>query len=124
YDDDLRREYEKVERHLGDRSIERLALRGTPLQSLPERYRAFLEEFERAYHAPERIASEKRGLLEQTQAAALRTGASPTELARQLGLDRANVSAYLAHGEIGRLTVEDAGRMLRVLQSSDAASRL
>ena len=113
YDPDLRREYEAVERHLGQRSIERLALRGTPLQSLPERYRAFLEEFERAYHRPEHIAAEKRVLLDQTRAAVLRSGASPTELARQLNLDRANVSAYLAHGEIGRLTLEDAKRLLR-----------
>lgn len=111
YDDALRAEYKAVEGHLGQRPIERLALRDTPMYSLPDAYRGILEEYKRAYHAPERIASEKQTLREQAHDAVLRSGASPAELARALGLDRANLNAYLTRGEIHRLTLADAKRL-------------
>ena len=111
YDDALRTEFESIERHLGNRSIERLALRGTPMRSLPDAYRNLLEDYARAYYTPEFIAAEKREMLEQTKAAVLRSGASPTELARMLGVDRGNLNAYLTRNEIGRLTLEDAKRL-------------
>ena len=112
YDDALRSEFESVERHLGDRSIEKLALRGTPMRSLPDEYRAFLDDYALAYHTPERIAAEKRSLLETVRATMLRTGVSPTELARTLGIDRGNLNAFLTRDEIGRITLEDAQRLV------------
>ena len=111
YDEEARRELAAVEQRLGDRSIERLALRGTPMRSLPPVYCDFLIEFEQAYHMPERVDAEKRELLEQAREAMLRTGASPTELARQLGVDRANLNAFLVRGETHRVSLDVARRL-------------
>ena len=108
YDDELRAEYATVEQRLGNRSVERLALRGTPMMSLPQSYRTFLERFEAAYHTPERIADEKQQLWEQTRQAMLRSGLLAAELARALNLDAANLNAYLTRGETHRFTLETA----------------
>ena len=111
YDEEARGELAAVEQRLGDRSIERLALRGTPMRSLPPVYCEFLIEFEQAYHTPERVDAEKRELLEQAREAMLRTGASPTELARQLDVDRANLNAFLVRGETHRVSLDVARRL-------------
>lgn len=111
YDENLRNEYNKVEKHLGDRSVERLALRGTPMMSLPEPYREIMAAYEEAYYTPERIAEEKRALHEKAQEAVLRSGISTTELAKELGVDRANLSAYLTNGETHRLSTEAVERL-------------
>ena len=103
--------YTKVEKHLGDRSIERLALRGTPMMSLPPQYRDLMARFEEAYYTPERIAEEKRELHQKVLDAVQRSGASTAEIARELGIDRANLSAYLAKGETHRLSTEAIERL-------------
>ena len=111
YDDSARTELISVEQRLGARRIEQLALRGTPMRSLPPDYCDFLIGFEEAYHTPERVDAEKRQLLEQARANLLRTGSSPTELARDLGVDRANLNAYLVRGETQRVTLDVARRL-------------
>lgn len=108
YDEELAEEYRAVEQRFGSRSIERLALRGTPMMSLPEPYRAFLEAYDRAYHTPERIAAEKVTVWEATRDALLRSGVSPAEIARALEIDPGNLSAYLTHGETHRFTLATA----------------
>ena len=110
YDEDMKRELVAVEAKLGARSIERLALRGTPMRSLPDPYCDFLIEFEQAYHTPERVAAEKRTLLEQARDIILRSGTSPAELARSLGIDRANLNAYL-RGETHRVNLDVARKL-------------
>ena len=111
HDEALAAEFAKVERHLGDRSVERLALRGTPMMSLPPQYRDIMASFEEAYYKPERIAAEKRELCEKAQLALRESGASATEIAQELGIDRANLSAFLANGETHRLNLEDARKL-------------
>ena len=111
-DTELRNEYNKVEKHLGDRSVERLALRGTPMMSLPEPYRVLMARFEEAYYTPERVAKEKRELHQRALEAVRRSGASTSEIARELGIDRANLSAYLANGETHRLSTEAIERLV------------
>ena len=108
YDEELMAEYRAVEQRLGGRSVERLAFRGTPMMTLPDEYRAIMSRFVDAYHAPELIAEEKRTLWESTRRAVLMSGTSPAELARELGLDPANLSAYLARADVGRFTLATA----------------
>ena len=108
YDEDLAQEFIAVERHIGIRSIERLALRGTPMHTLPEEYRVFFVRYDEAYHAPEIIANEKKELWESTKKGVLEAGISPAEIAHALNLDQPNLSAYLAHGDIGRFKLETA----------------
>ena len=108
YDEDTEREYRMVEQRLGGRSVERLALRGTPMMSLPKPYRDFMTSFAEAYYAPERIEEEKRALWEAARESMLVSGSSPAEIARALGLDSSNLSAYLANGDTGRFTLDTA----------------
>ena len=111
YDETILEEYQTVEARFGQRSIERLALRGTPMMSLPQQYRDILERYEYAYHTPENIAAEKRELWETTKQSVLVSGISPAELANALELDQSNLSAYLAHGDIGRFTLATVRRI-------------
>ena len=106
YDEELAGEYDAVEQRLGMRSVERLALRGTPMMSLPEPYRELLARFAEAYHTPENITAEKQALWEQTHAALLVSGQTPSEIAQALDLDPANTSAYLSSGDTARFTLE------------------
>jgi len=114
HDDDLRHEYETVEKHLGQRSIEKLALRGTPMYTLPDAYRTLLADYERAYHAPELLAEEKGALRDRARAGILKSGTSPAALARALEVDPGNLNAFLARGETHRLTLETARRLVEI----------
>lgn len=116
YEQDLLDEYKSIEERIGHRSIERLALRGTPLRSLPDRYGALLEAYDAAYHMPERIANEKGALRESIQLNMLRSGTTPAELARALDLDPGNLNAFLTRGETHRFTLETTRRIACAVQ--------
>lgn len=120
-DNPLLEEYRQVERHLGQRSVERLALKQAPLQQLPLAYRKLLEAYRQAYYAPERLAEQKHLLQSRsaTRAASLRL--SPTEIARELSLEPGNVHAYLVRGDIHRFTLETAQQIDEYLQGHKAA---
>ena len=111
YDPALHREFELIEHHLGKRSVERLALRGTPMMSLPEPYRAVLTSFEAAYHKPELVDQRKRALQQAAHDSMLRSGSSPAGVARHLGLDPGNTHAFLVKGETHRFSLETAEKI-------------
>lgn len=120
YDQSLLQEYQRVESHLGPRSIERLALRGSPMLQLPQEYRRCLEAYERAFHAPERIADDKDRLRNSSAGYMLKLGLSPTKIAHILGLDAGNTHAYLVRGEVERFTLETAHDIDEYLSSQAA----
>ena len=120
WDDDLRTEYEQTERKLGDRSAEKLALRGTPMMSLPQPYRDVLAAFDEAYHGPERMANEKELIWQKTHEAQLRLAMQPTAIARDLDLDPSNLAAYLKGGNCDRVTMQTAQRILAYLETKIA----
>ena len=117
YEPDLRDELLAVEQRLGNRSIERLALRGTPMMSLPKAYRDVFEDYERAYRAPELNDLEKQKLQQSAYASLLRTGISPAEVAHDLGLDPGNMHAFLVRGETQRFTLDTSRRIERFLST-------
>lgn len=85
------------------------------MMSLPVRYREFLDRYERAYHTPGHVASEKQVLWEQSSQAMLRSEFIPSELARELHLDVANLNAYLMRGETQRFTLDTARTIAQYL---------
>lgn len=117
FDEQLKAEYVKVLAKLGKRSAERLALRGTPMKSLPPAYTALLMAYDDAYHAPELIANDKMDIWDQVHVAQLKTGAAPTHVAYALRLDPANTSAYLKNAAVEKFTVETAQQILDYLNS-------
>lgn len=108
YAEGLLQEYAEVERHLGQRSIEWLALRGSPMMQLPGRYRSIMRAYALDYHAIDRIAGEKERLRASSHSRALELGVSYADLARALDLEPGNLHAYLERKELGRLHVEAA----------------
>lgn len=116
HDDALRAEYKEVEGHLGHRSVERLALRGSPMMQLPQQYRVFLERYALAYHKPENQASEKEYLRRSSADFAQKQGLSSLEVARALDVDPGNMHAYLVRGDIGRFTLAFARVINKYLQ--------
>lgn len=119
YDSELRKYYVSIEQRLGKRSVERLALRGTPMMTLPKACREAFKAYERAYHAPETIDAEKRQLQEAAHEAMLRKGISPAELAHDLSLDPGNMHAFLVRGETGRFRLETCLAIARHLGVGD-----
>lgn len=115
WNEPVRREYEEVLAKLGGRSAEELALRGTPMMSLDPAYWSFLARYADDYYAPERLASQKRELWEEARQAQLKAGVSPTEAAKACELDVANVTMFLNHADLGRLTIGDAKRLTTYL---------
>ena len=124
WSDGLRSEYERVIARLGGRSVEKLALRGTPMMSLPPSYRTLLEAYANDYHKPERISAAKRGLWEQARDLQLKTGVSSAKIAKDLELDPSNTAAYLKGSSLDRLSVESAREIVRYLSRwvADAGS--
>ena len=107
WDSSIRKEYESVLDVFAGRSVESLALRGTPLMSLDPDYWSLLARFADDYYAPEKVASQKRELWEEARQAQLKAGVSPAEAAKACGMDVANVTMFLNHADLGRLTMKD-----------------
>lgn len=108
YEPNLIERFDSIEHQLWNRSIERLALRGTPMMSLPEQYREVLAAYERAYHAPEMIVSQKKALQESSHLKMLKSGLSPADIAAILDMNASNLHAYLVRGETQRFSLEKA----------------
>lgn len=116
YDANLREEYLRIEHHLGKRSVERLALRGTPMMSLPLSYCSVLEAYEHAYHTPEHARAAKEAIRNRSWNVMLQLGITPAELARALDTDPANLHAFVVRGDVDRFTLEKAQELERYLQ--------
>ena len=116
WNDSVRKEYESVLEVFRGRSAAELALRGTPMMSLDPDYWSLLARYADAYYAPERAASKKRELWEEARHAQLKAGVSPAEAAQALGFDTANVTMFLNHAELGRLTIDDAKSLRNYLK--------
>ena len=117
WSDEAHANYEKFNEAIGERDIERLALRGTPLMSVPEEYRDILSDFSEAWHAPENGAKEKRELWKKTHDLQIRIGISNAAVARAVKLDPGNANAYLSKGDIDRVTTAKAREILEYVEN-------
>ena len=105
----------RVESALGARDIERLALRGTTLLTLPEEYRDVLQEYHESYYAPELLANRKLELQEQARKLQLQTGTYAIDISKATGIAAPNVVAFLKHADVARVTAEGAESMVNYL---------
>lgn len=108
YQETLKQKLSQVESHIGARDIQRLALRGTPMLSLPIEYREILKAFQDAYHAPELTAARKKDLQAQSRSLQLQLGLTPTEIAKAVGATPTNVTAYLTSAATEKLSLKTA----------------
>lgn len=119
--DDVIAVYNRAEEVFGGRSIEALALRGTPMRLLPASYRDILQGFHHAYHAPERKAEAKRDLCEQAQLLHLKTACPLRDITEATGIAEPNLSDFLRHAKVEKLTLQGAQSVLAYLESRHAS---
>lgn len=120
WDKKLLEKYVRVERAIGARDIQRLALRGTPMLSLPSEYRTLMTAFYENYYSPEISAEKKRALREQARELQLKTGTTSTDIARATGIAVTNVVAFLKNGEVSRISIEGIEDMLAFLRKQQS----
>lgn len=108
WDKRLAGRYAQASKAIGARDVQRLALRGTPLLSLPVEYRNVLQAFHDAYHAPEIAAERKRELQAESRELQLRAGVSCSDIARATGIAATNVSGYLSSGKAEKVSLGSA----------------
>ncbi len=113
----LAERYERIESAIGARDLQRLALRGTPLMSLPQEYRDILQSFYEAYYAPELLAQQKRELHEKSRLLQLQAGVTSTEIANACGIALPNAVAYLKNGAVEKVSLEAAQAVLEFLET-------
>ena len=118
---DLAAEYRDVATRLAQRPAEKLALRGTPMMSLPPVYRNIFAEFEDAFHEPEALAQRKRSYWEKSRSLQLRTGVTSVEVSKALELDPSNTSSYLKNGSVNRVSLNTAQLICEHLEEQERA---
>ena len=117
YREDVVQTWQAAERALSGKDLTKLALEGGAEEVLPRSYSKHLDSFAAQYCKSETIAASKAMRLERCRLLQLKTGASVTEISRSLGLDPGNVSAFLKNGELGRVTLDDATAMMKMLMA-------
>ena len=117
WDRKLMERYERAHKAIGSRDLQRLALRGTPMMSLPAEYQAIMQAFYENYYSPELTAEKKRVLHEEARELKLKTGTTQTEIAQATGIAVTNIVAFLKNGELNRVSLEGIDAMLEFLRS-------
>lgn len=124
WNEQLATEFEQAALTIGSRDVEKLALRGTPLLALPSNYNAVLAEFAAAYDAQAFKENEKRSIWQQTRLEQLQKGISNASVYRSLNLNPGNVNAYLKHGNVEKVSLDNAKRILDYVHDAQPASLL
>ena len=119
WDRKLMERYQQARKVIGSRDLQRLALRGTPMMSLPAEYQAIMSSFYENYYSPELTAEKKSALREEVLELKLKSGTTQTEIAQATGIAVTNVVAFLKNGELNRVSLEGIDAMLKFLHPKD-----
>lgn len=106
---------------IGNRDIGKLALRGTPLLALPEKYNAVMREFANAFKSTTIKANTKHALWEETRALQIKRGIRNCDIYRALDLNPGNTNAYLKHGAVEKMSLANAQLIKEYVESSSPA---
>ncbi|MDR2714586.1 MAG: hypothetical protein LBB42_03545 [Coriobacteriales bacterium] len=109
--------YETVLALVKERNLETLALDKHSADKLPKEYRKFLTSYRAAYQKPENNNKSKQLRWERSKALQLEKGVSTAEVYNALALNAGNVNAYLKHGALDKLSLENATAVMKYLYS-------
>ena len=87
-----------------------------PLQ-LPPRYRKALQSYKAAYQNIDTRNASKKLRWEKSVELQKKKGVSTTQICEALGLDIGNITAYLKHADINRVSLENATGIMKYLYS-------
>lgn len=118
YQGDIAEEYQHVEDLLVGQDLFALVLSEKAAEILPAAYAKHLVSYAAAYHRQDTDAESKRLRQQRCISLQLQKGISTAVLCKALGLDPGNVCAFLKHGDLGRLTLNDATALMKYLASA------
>lgn len=118
--EDIRVSYENVLAALRDyESIQSMALSEEDFAFLPREYGKFLSSYRAAYRKPETDAESKRLRWERSRDIQLKKGISNAEIYKALGLNPGNVNAYMKHGALDKVSLQNSTDIMKYLYSLD-----
>ena len=113
--DDIKEEYSAVAELLQGADLSALALNGVFPEGLPREYAKRLNTFASEYRKPETQAESKRLRWEKSRQLQLQKGVSVARICNELGLNRGNVNAYMKHGDVSKMSLQNATRIMKYL---------
>lgn len=118
--DDVRASYKYVLEMLEDQdSMQATALSEGGLGLLPRDYSKHLASFRAAYNRPETDAESKRMRWERSRDLQLKKGISNADIYNALGLNPGNVNAYMKHGALDKVSLQNSTDIMKYLYAID-----
>jgi len=112
---DLRCSYEDALNAIAGRDLTDTALNRRSVDGLTREYRKFLTSYRIAYRKPESNNESKQLRWERSRTLQLQKGVSTAEIYQSLGLNAGNVNAYLKHGALDRISLQNATDIMKYL---------
>ena len=117
--EDVRASYEHMLEMLEScDSLQAVALADDSSIPLPREYSKHLTSFRAAYNKPETDAESKRMRWERSRDLQLKKGISNAEIYKALGLNPGNVNAYMKHGALDKVSLQNSTDIMKYLYSS------
>lgn len=116
--EDVRAAYRDVLNQLESvESIEGFVLGQNKSTQLPREYRKFITSYKAAYFKPETDAASKQMRWKRSKELQLIKGVTNAEIYLTLGLNPGNTNSYMKHGEVDKVSLENATAIMKYLFS-------
>ncbi|MEG0759484.1 MAG: hypothetical protein RR505_13825, partial [Raoultibacter sp.] len=118
--EEIRASYSNALAILGDCSdLGTLALSDSNSVVLPREYGKYLTSYRTAYNKPETDAESKRMRWERSRDLQLKKGVSNAAIYNALGLNPGNVNAYMKHGALDKVSLQNSTAIMKYLYALD-----
>jgi hypothetical protein len=115
WNEEIQTSYEIALRALDGKDLTTRALFERDTNGLPYEYEKHLNSFRIAYHKLNTINASKKMRWERSRTLQREKGISAAEIYRALKLNPGNVNAYLKHGSLDKVSLENATRIMNYL---------
>ena len=117
YKEEVLTSYKEILALLKEKNLKVLALDKRSSEKLPKEYRKFMTSYRSAYQKPESNNKSKQLRWERSRLLQLEKGVNTAEIYHALALNAGNVNAYLKHGALDKLSLENATAVMKYLYS-------
>lgn len=119
--DDVRASYgHMLEMLEGQDGLQTMALSEDNSVTLPREYSKHLASFRVAFNKPETDAESKRMRWERSRDLQLKNGISNAEIYKALGLNPGNVNAYMKHGALDKVSLQNSTDIMKYLYAVES----
>ena len=117
YKDEVLNSYKIAFNLLKDVSLTEVALNNLNIEGLPREYSKFFTSYKSAYNKPQTNSESKRMRWERSRMLQLEKGVNTADIYRSLGLNPGNVNAYMKHGALDKVSLENATEIMKYLHA-------